>query len=405
MSERGRAEPAENIENRLRHVRMARGLSQTELAKRSGITRQAVCAIEGNQYLPTTAVALRLAGVLHCRIEDIFSLLTSGEEIEGDVVGGDGVESPSILHQRVKVTQVGESVIVRPLTQLGEVLTYTIPADGVVSGVTSRSSKYGHPRVRVRLWREWSAIREEIAVAGCDPAVFLAGDHLRRRQHGASVVGWMAGSSAAVEALKRGEVHVAGVHVVDRKTGESNLPYLRQRLDPKRYAVVTFASWEQGWLVRRGNPKHIRQAGDLARKDVRFVNREAGAGARLLLDQQLADAGIKPTQVAGYRSHLGSHFAVARAVADGVADVGVGVGAAAAAFQLDFIPLQAERYDLVIPNAFLNTHPSMRQLLDTIVSRPFRSEIEALGGYDTRETGKLWTLSEKGRLDKTAISV
>ena len=394
MSERGRAEPAENIENRLRHVRMGRGLSQTELAKRSGITRQAVCAIEANQYLPTTAVALRLAGVLHCRIEDIFSLLTSGEEIEGDIVGADGLEVQSILRQRVKVTQVGESVIVRPLTQLGEVLTYTIPADGLVAGVTSRNSKYGHPRVRVRLWREWSAIREEIAVAGCDPAVFLAGDHLRRRQHGASVVGWTAGSSAAVEALKRGEVHVAGVHVVDRKTGESNLPYLRQHLDPKRYAVVTFASWEQGWLVRRGNPKRIRHAGDLTRKDVRFINREAGAGARLLLDQQLSDAGIKPTQVSGYRSHLGSHFAVARAVADGAADVGVGVGAAAAAFQLDFVPLQAERYDLVIPSAFLHSHPSMRQLLDTIVSRPFRTEIEALGGYDTRETGTLRELSK-----------
>ena len=395
MSEQHRAEPAENIENRLRQVRMARGLSQTELAARSGITRQAVCAIEANQYLPTTAVALRLAGVLHCRIEDLFNLISSGEEIEGDLVGVERATAGGMLRQRVKVTQVGERIIVRPVAQLGEVLTYTIPADGLVTGFPSGKAKGTLTQVRVRLLREWASIREGIAVAGCDPAIFLAGDYLRRRQNGASVVGWTAGSAAAVEALKRGEVHVAGVHVVDRKTGESNLPYLRRHLDPKQYGVVTFAAWEQGWLVRRGNPRGIREAGDLARRDVTLINREEGAGARLLLDQRLTDAGVKATQVRGYRHVVPSHFAVARAVSDGLADVGVGVGAAATAFGLDFLPLQAERYDLVVPAGLLKSHPALQQFLDTIVSRSFRTEVEALGGYDTRESGMVRELSEK----------
>lgn len=395
MSEQHRAESPENIENRLRQVRMGRGLSQTELAARAGITRQAVCAIEANQYLPTTAVALRLAGVLHCRIEDLFNLISSGEEIEGDLVGVERASAGALLRQRVKVAQIGESVIVRPAAQLGEVLAYTVPADGLVSGLPQAKSRSGRARVRVRLLREWASVREEIAVAGCDPAIFLTGDYLRRRQGGASVVGWTAGSAAAVEALKRGEVHVAGVHVVDRKTGESNLPYLRRHLDPEQYAVITFAAWEQGWMVRRGNPRGVRDAGDLVRKDVTIVNREDGAGARLLLDQRLADAGIKGTQVRGYRHVVPSHFAVARAVVDGLADVGIGVGAAATAFGLDFIALQAERYDLVVPSTYLKSHPSVQTFLDTIVSRAFRTEVEALGGYDTKETGTVRALIDR----------
>ncbi len=393
MSEQQRAESPDNIENRLRHVRMGRGLSQTDLAARAGITRQAVCAIEANRYLPTTAVALRLAAVLQCRIEDLFNLLSSGEEIDGELVGVERGGMAGLLKQRVKVAQVGSHAIVRPVSQLGEVLTYTVPADGLVSGVAGGRAKSGRLRVRVRLLREWTSVRGEIAVAGCDPAVFLAGEYVRRRQGGATVVGWTAGSAAAVEALKRGEVHVAGVHVVDRKTGESNLPYLRRHLDSGEYAVVTFAAWEQGWMVRRGNPRSIRSAGDLARKDVTLINREEGAGARLLLDQRLADAGVAAAQVKGYRRTVPAHFAVARAIAEGQADVGIGVASAAAAFGLEFLPLQVERYDLVIPNPVLKSHPTIQSFLDTIVSRAFRTEIDALGGYDTRETGKVQPLA------------
>jgi molybdate-binding protein/DNA-binding XRE family transcriptional regulator len=393
MGESHKAEPASNIENRLRQVRMARGLSQTELASRAGITRQAVCAIEANHYLPTTAVALRLADVLHCRVEDLFNLIAGGEEIEGDLIGVERLAPAGLLRQRVKVAQVGERVIVRPVSQLGEVLTYLVPADGLVSGLPAgKGQKQRGARVRVRLLRDWASIREAIAVAGCNPAVVLAGEYLRRRHTGASVVGWTAGSAAAVEALKRGEVHVAGVHVVDCDTGESNVPYLRRHLGARRYTIVTFASWQQGWLVRRGNPQGIRDAGDLARKDIRLVNREQGAGARLLLDQQLRDAGVKPTRVNGYDRVVRSHFAVARAVADGAADVGIGIGAAAVALGLDFLPLQTERYDLVVPTTMLRSHPTVQQLLDTIVSRPFRTEIAALGGYDTTDTGKVQVL-------------
>lgn len=394
MGEKHRAESPGNIENRLRALRTAKGLSQGVLAGLAGITRQAVYAIESNQYLPTTAVALRLAGALDCRVEDLFSLVAGGEVIEGELIGPvpDAAGGGSV---RVKVARVGDRVLVRPVAALGEVLNYTVPADGLMLGPAPPVRPHGRKagRVAVRLLRDRRGVEGEIVVAGCDPALFLAGDYLRRRLDQATVVEWMMGSTAALEALKRGEVHVAGLHIVDAKSGEPNLPYLRRHWKGPEVQVVTFASWEQGLMVRRGNPKGIREVADLARKDVTLANREAGAGARLLLDQKLAAEGISHERVKGYQRIVRSHLEVARLIAEGQADVGMGVQSAARLLGLDFVPLQEERYDLVIPAAYLGTHPGLSAFLDTIVSRPFRTEIEALGGYDTRKTGQILSLT------------
>lgn len=406
MREQQRAEAPDNIDNRLRAVRLARGLSPVQVAAAAGITRQAVYAIEANQYLPTTAVALRLAGALNCRVEDLFALLSSGPTVEGTWSEADHQGGGDAGRVRVKLVQVGDRIIVRRMRPLGELLNCMVPADGMTLDIPAsggrRQTRVGS--VSVELFRDWSSIRESIAVAGCDPAIMLAGEYVRRRQPAASVVGWTAGSEAAIAQLKAGEVHVAGVHVVDRKTGESNLPFLRRTLTASRFTVVSFATWEAGLLVRAGNPKGLREAGDLARRDIVTINREAGSGARLLLDQRLAEAGVKPSQVKGYARTVPSHFAVARAVAEGQAHVGVGVRAAAHAFGLGFIPLQEERYDLVMATQTLNSHPALQHLLDAIVSRAFRMEVEALGGYDTRVTGTVQTLSAPSRVQPLPAS-
>ena len=393
MSEKSRAEPVSNIENRLRSLRSAKGLSQNDLAGMAGVTRQAIYAIEANQYLPTTAVALRLAGALGCRVEDLFSLVSSGEIVEGELLG----ELPhGSTRTRVKIARVGQRLLMRPVATLGDVLNFTIPADGLIIGPGSlRRGKKAGNFVRVELIRDRRLIEEEIVVAGCDPAIFLAGEHLRRRQERSSVLEWTMGSGAAIEALKRGEVHVAGLHIVDPKSGESNVPYLRRHLRGGDFTVITFAAWEQGLMVRRGNPKRLRDMTDLVRKDVEMVNREEGAGARALLDQQLTAAGIQSSKVKGYGTLAASHLEVAQRIARGQSDVGMGVGSAARLLGLDFLPLQHERYDLVMPTTYLTSHPGLAMFLETIVSRPFRSEIDALGGYDTRETGKIVELQEK----------
>jgi putative molybdopterin biosynthesis protein len=394
MSEKSKAEPASNVVNSLRALRMAKGLSQGQLADGALVTRQAVCAIEADQYLPTTAVALRFASVLGCHVEDIFSLKTTGELIEGDWVWSATEVSEVQPRTRVKVAKIENRFVVRPVAALGEILNYTVPADGLIigkAGSGARAAKSDR-RVRVRLLRERQLVEREIAVAGCDPAINLASEYLHRHKDTSTVVGWSMGSAAALDALKRKEVHIAGLHILDAKTGESNLPYLRRHLQGDDYIVVTFAAWEEGLIVRAGNPKRIRTIDDLARSEVRLVNREEGAGARMLLDQRLATSGIKAGTVKGYGSFVSSHFEVARHVSEGQADTGIGVRSAAQIFGLDFIPLQQARYDLVLPKRYLASHPGLSHLLDAIASRQFRTEVEALGGYDMTETGKVRNL-------------
>ncbi|BFU96468.1 MAG: putative Transcriptional regulator ModE [Nitrospira sp.] len=389
MGVRHQAESVDHFRNELKNLRAARGLSQGELASKAGITRQAVSSIESNLYLPTTAVALRLAEVLSCRVEDLFSLAKPIQPIQGVLVGTVSERNPSSPPVRVKVAMVGSRIVVRPVTGLGDVLSCTVGADGYLAGAVS---SVGGATVEVMLSRDRQAIEQEISVAGCDPAIFLAGEHMRRRKDQTSVVGWTMGSMAALRSLQRGEVHVAGLHLFDPATGESNLPFVRRALKGSGYDVVTFATWEEGFLVRKGNPKSIRAAADLADATVTFLNREEGSGARLLLDRQLRESGVAPAQVRGYDRMVLSHFEVARAVAGHQADVGIGIRSAAQYFDLDFVPLQSARYDLVVPKTYLKSHPTLANLFETIVSRPFRNEIESLGGYDTSETGKMHVL-------------
>jgi putative molybdopterin biosynthesis protein len=378
-----------NFSNHLKVFRTQKGFSQGELAARAGITRQAVSSIESNLYLPTTAVALHLASVLDCRVEDLFSIGIAEDIVEGKLIGHLSHNDMKASPIRVKVSTIGSKTVVRPVSGLGEALSFTIPADGYVADAHGQTSG---ATVRVKLSRDRQVIEQSISVAGCDPAIFLAGEHMHRHKDQTSVVGWTMGSMAALRALQDGEVHVAGLHLFDPATGESNLPFLRRALKGSNYEVVTFATWEEGLLVRAGNPKSIRAVSDIADPSVTLVNREEGAGARLLLDQRLRAAGIDYHQVRGYGTIVASHFEIARAIASGQADVGVGIRSAAQLFDLDFIPLQAARYDLVVPKTYLKSHPTLAHLFETLVSRPFRNEIESLGGYDTSDTGKIHAL-------------
>ena len=372
------------IENRLREKRQSAGLSQKQLADMAGITRQAVSAVEANQYSPATSVALQLARALRCRVEELFSLKSGGEIIEGELVGAlpRGVDK-----LRVQVTQVGERLLVRPLDGFGELASLSATADGLILG---RRSDAKH--VKVQLFEDRAGLGRKVVVAGCDPGMFLVAEHVRKRDKG-NLVPCLMGSSMAIGALKRGEVHVAGVHLADDRSGTWNLPYLERNLTGMDCFVVTFAHWEEGMILRQGNPKKIRSVADLARSGVRIVNREIGSGARRLLDQQLETCGIETARIKGYADEVPSHLEVASRVRAGLADTGIGVQAAASICGLDFVPLQRERYDLVIPKGHYETLPGLRILLDTIVSKPFREELEALGGYDTRETGAMRNLN------------
>ena len=371
------------IENHLRQKRQSAGLSQKQLADMAGITRQAVSAVEAHHYSPATSVALQLARVLRCRVEDLFSIKSGGEIIEGELVGAlpRGVEK-----LRVQVTQVGDRLFVRPLDGLGELTSLSATADGLILG---RGSDAKH--VKVQLFEDRAALGRKVVVAGCDPAMFLAAEHIGKRDKD-NLVPCLMGSGMAIGALKRGEVHVAGIHLADDRSGAWNLPYLERNLTGIDCLVVTFAHWEEGLILRQGNPKKIRSVSDLARPAVKIVNREMGSGARRLLDRELETCGIQTDRIKGYTDEVSSHLEVASRVRAGLADAGIGVRAAASICALDFVPLQRERYDLVIPKAHYETLRGLKIFLDTIVSKPFRQELEALGGYDTRETGAMRNL-------------
>lgn len=376
----------EPVSNKLMDLRKKQGLSQTDLAAQVGLTRQAVYAIEGNQYLPSTHIALRLARVLKCRVEDLFSLLGREEIVEAELIS----RSPALEQPvRVKLTQVGSRVLARPMAELGDVLNFVMPADGVVLENTKTSSARKGHRVQVKLLNSPEVVQKGILIAGCDPALFLAGEHVRKINALAGVTNWTMGSANALRALQRGEVHMAGLHLVDVKSGQSNVPYLKRHVPGKEFIGVHFAAWVQGLLVRSGNPKHLHSGEDFCRPGLRLVNREVGAGARFLLDTLLQQSGLSGEQVKGYDHEVASHLEVARLIRDGMADVGIGVEAAARHCGLGFIPLREEHYDLIMRVEFMKSHPVMSQFLDAVVSQPFRWEIEALGGYNLTQIGKI----------------
>lgn len=369
------------FKNQLRARRQAAGLSQKQLAQMAGITRQAVAAVETDQYSPATSIALQLARALHCRVEDLFSI-KRGEEIleEGELLGTLPRDDRTA---RAQITQVGHRVLVRPMQGIGELATLSASADGLIVDFDRQTR-----RVKVKLIKDRETIGRKVVVAGCDPAMFLAADYVGKndRDH---LLPCLMGSSLALDALKRGEVHAAGIHLAEEVSDTWKLPDLKEFVGDMELIVVTFAHWEEGFIVRHGNPKKIRSIADLAKPVIKIVNREEGSGARRLLDKQLRANGINPKRVKGYSDIVLSHLEVASRIRAGLADSGISVRSVASICGLDFIPLERERYDLVIPKAYYESVSGLRALLDTIVDGRFRSELEALGGYDTREAGRI----------------
>jgi putative molybdopterin biosynthesis protein len=207
-----------------------------------------------------------------------------------------------------------------------------------------------------------------------------------RRERGIEVAWWSRGSRGAIEALARGEAHVAGAHLVDPRTGEPNGPWLRE-LVPFPCTRIAYANWEQGLLVPWGNPAGLTGIADIAQGRVRFVNREPGSGSRALLDEQLAAAGISSSEIAGYDTMARSHLAVGEAIAARMADAGVAIRAAGAAYGLDVIPLRTERYELIVPNHLLDL-PAIGALLEVLKRPAIRAQVEAMQGYDAAGMGE-----------------
>jgi putative molybdopterin biosynthesis protein len=288
---------------------------------------------------------------------------------------------------RVAVGRVGDKLLAAPLSRGAGVITSLVRADGLLVLPRGEQGAEAGQKVRVRLVRAQSELNKTIFCIGSHDVIldllsqFLA-EHDRR------FVSSNVGSQGGLIALKRGEAHLAGSHLLDPETGEYNLAALRQYLPDVPVRLVALVHREQGLMVKRGNPLDIKNLVSLIRPEVRFMNRQRGAGTRVLLDYHLNLMGISASQIRGYNQEEYTHLGVAAAVASGRADCGLGIPAAAQALDLDFVPLFHERYDLVIPKEFAES-PLLVPLFDVIGGTAFRNAVAALPGYDVREMGKL----------------
>ena len=224
-----------------------------------------------------------------------------------------------------------------------------------------------------------------VVMGSHDIALDLLGSHLRRAS-GAGMTSAHTGSLGGLIALARAEAQVAGCHLLDEETGEYNLPFVRRVLAGIPAVVITLAGRSQGLLVPKGNPKRIQSLEDLISTGATFINRQRGSGTRVLLDYLFRQAGLDSRDLPGYGIEVDTHTAVAAAVASGQADAGLGILAAARAFDLGFVPLRDERYDLVIPRAVRDL-PQVQALESVLASPEFKASVEELGGYDTSCTG------------------
>jgi len=196
------------------------------------------------------------------------------------------------------------------------------------------------------------------------------------------------GSIGGLIALGRGSSHVAGCHLFDIKTGEYNLPYLPRYLPDLETVVVNLVYRDLGLILRPENPINITRIEDLAQPGIRIINRQKGSGTRILLDFELNRLGIDPKRINGYEKEVNTHNEVALAVLSGMADVGLGILSAAKMLGLEFIHITKERYDLVIPKEKFSAKP-LTALMEVVRSQEFRTKIEQMGGYDTRDSGKI----------------
>ncbi len=291
---------------------------------------------------------------------------------------------------RVKVGKVGDNFIATPVSRGAGVLMSLVRADGFVRIPAMSEGLGAGTEIDVELMRSKGDIENTIVCIGShDNALDLLANILKKRYPGFSLSSAHVGSMGGLMALKRGEAHMAGTHLLDGETGEYNITYIKRVLSDKKTLLINLVYREQGLLVPKGNPKNIKGFEDLTRDDVVFVNRQSGAGTRLLTDKCLRELNINPDDVKGYEREEYTHMSVASAVLTGIADTGLAILASARALNLDFVPVAKERYDLAIPREFFETE-MLRCLLKIIKEdAEFRTLVKSLGGYDISDMGKV----------------
>ncbi len=368
---------AMEIQTNLAALRSRRGLGAAELAAKIGVSRQTIYAIEAGTYVPNTSVSLRLADALETTVEDIFQLApqdkTPDEVVLAFIIGSDESMKPGHPVQLTVVDRQFVAVVAEPGSW------GLPPADAVLLDVVRKGKQppQGHIRLLGDRWKKPS----RILLAGCDPSVSFLTQSMHAQ--GSELLVTYANSARALDLLRDGLVHIAGSHLVNKVTGKTDLAPITKGFASDSIAVICYADWEEGLVTAPDNPKNIRGIADLSRKEVRFTNRESGAGCRRLLDDLLKKEHIAPSKINGYDRTAAGHLAAARMVLNDEVDCCISTQAVARGLALNFIPLASKPYHFVLRREHLSLGP-VQTMLDIISRTSFRREVEACTGYNMR---------------------
>jgi putative molybdopterin biosynthesis protein len=290
---------------------------------------------------------------------------------------------------RVKLGEVGGRIVATPLPRGAGTITSITEADGIIRIPNHVEGINETEKVSAELLRPLATIRRTIVIVGShDNSLDVLADQLKAGHSELTLSSSHVGSMGGLMAIKRGVCHLAGTHLLDTEDGSYNRSYLKKYLPDTAVKLIHLVQRDQGLIVKPGNPKEIHGIEDIGRKDVSFINRQVGSGTRILLDYKLNQLGIKTDAINGYQNEEFTHMAVAVSVLSGSEDTGLGIYAAAKALNLDFIPVVTEQYDLVVPQEYFETE-AVQILLDIINSPAFKQQVEALGGYNTQNTGEI----------------
>jgi len=251
------------------------------------------------------------------------------------------------------------------------------------------SSESNPPQIKVPIKKELAPYHQGLIICGQDILLDILALHIEQHPHGTRTFRSHVGSFDGLADVYRGKAHMTAIHLWDEDTGTYNIPYVRRLLPGIPMIIIHLACRMQGFYVAKGNPRKIMNWNDLTQPGLRFINREKGCGTRVLLDERLHKLGVDRSLISGYEREAFSHLAVASAVGRGEADVGLGNQKASYQVRnIDFVPLQKERYELAIKKEYLET-PPFQAVLEILQSSEFKKGLEGLGDYDLTETGRI----------------
>jgi len=290
---------------------------------------------------------------------------------------------------RVRLGYIKDNLIASPLSRGSGILTSFMNADGIIQIPQGSEGFKSGEYATVTILRPESQLRSNLLMIGShDPLLDELAELLQVRYNDTSLISTHAGSMTGLLAVRRGEAHLAGVHLFDDKTGRFNVPFIQRLLPDGRVRLVECVKRTLGLMVPKGNPKKILSIRDLTRQGVRYINRHTGSGTRILLDHIFRERNVDTKSVSGYDRGEYTYNAVASFISAGEADAGPGILSVAKAYGLDFVPVYQEQYDLLIPHHVWSS-PMIKKLLEVLSSTEFRQRADSMGGYIVDKPGNV----------------